>query len=225
MILFYILSGILIVIVSFVLSRLLPFKRMNRVISMGLLVMISYATYLFVGSLPELKQQKMMQHEQEKVADLLQSMNGKEGLINTLKLRLKSEPDSAQGHYLLAKLLASEGQWTEAVVHFDSARQVEPENVNYQVNYAFALWQLNNNQFNEEIRGVFFQILQQNPNQADALNMLAMDAYQHNNYTQAISYWRKLLNISPPGSKDAKIIEEAITKARSEFEKSNTLSI
>lgn len=214
MVFFYTVSGLLVILISIILAKMLPLNRIYRLIAVGTVVVSSYIIYMSVGAFPQLYQYQLKEQQKEKVTQILQSMDGKQGLIIKLKERLQVEPSSAEGHYLLAKLLASDGQWKEAVAHFDTAKTIESSNINYQVNYAHALWQMNHNQFNDQIRDSFTLILKQNPNQVDALNMLAMDAYQQNKYNQAILYWRKLLKISPPGSEEAKLIEEAIIKAQ-----------
>ncbi len=213
MMLFCSISVLLVLLTALVIAWLMPIRRNFQLLTVFAVVVCSFFIYRLIGAYPDLTQYQQKQQEKEKVSQLLQSMDGKQGLINRLQEKVKSQPNSAQGHYLLAKLLASEGKWEEAMVHFKNANHLEPANSNYQINYAYALWQMNHNQFNPIIRDLFQQVLRQNPNQIDALNMLAMDAYQQSHFNEAISYWRRLLQLAPPGSEDARMIEAAVQKA------------
>ena len=57
-------------------------------------------------------------------------------------------------------------------------------------------------------------MLQRNPNQPDAIAMLATDAFEQDDFQQAIDYWQHLLDLIPPQSDEAKAIRRAINKAR-----------
>ncbi len=214
MISFYLISGFLVILVSILIAVSMPFSRLIQTIMACSISVSAFLIYIYVGSFQQLHQLQIDEEQKEKVAQLLQTMDGKQGLINKLKERIEHEPNSAQGHYLLAKLLASEGDWKESIKYFKKAKLIEPTNTNYQIQYVFALWQMNKTQFNDEIRTNLKQLIEQEPEQVDALNMLAMDAYQQQNYKQAILYWQRLLKLAPPNSNDAKMIEAAINKVK-----------
>lgn len=153
--------------------------------------------------------------KQEQVQALLTSVKGSpQALIAKLKTRLAQQPESARGWYLLGRLYASQENWQQAHDAYAKAHQLAPTNEQTSINYAQSLWQLNHQQFNEEIRGLFQLVLQKNVNQPDALAMLAMDAFLGHAYQQAIDYWQRLLNIIPPQSEDALAIRKAIVKAQ-----------
>ncbi len=214
MVSFYLFSGLCVLLISTLIAIVFPIKRAHRVLLACVVSIGTLLVYMTVGSLPQLRQYQSQLQKKEKVAQILRSMDGKQGIINSLKNRLKVEPKSAEGHYLLAKLLSSDGKLQDAVVHFDKARTIEPNNTKFQVHYAYALWQMNHNQFNSDIRANFERILENNPNQIDSLTMLAMDSYQQQKFNRAIDYWRRLLKLAPPGSEDARMLEEAIQKAQ-----------
>lgn len=153
--------------------------------------------------------------KQEQVQDLLKSVQGSpQALIAKLKARLAQQPESARGWYLLGRLYASQEDWQQAHDAYAKAHKLAPTNEQTTINYAQSLWQLNHQQFNDEIRGLFESVLQKNANQPDALAMLAMDAFLGHAYQYAIDYWQRLLNIIPPQSEDALAIRKAIVKAQ-----------
>ena len=101
-----------------------------------------------------------------------------------------------------------------AVEAFTKAHQFEPNNEQYTVNYAHALWQQNNQQFSLKIIEIFQNLLAQNPNQPDALAMLARKEFMDHDYDKASDYWQKLLKLVPPQSQEALAIRKAIAKAQ-----------
>ena len=214
MVYFYLFSGFCVLLFSALIAIVFPIKRAQKVLMTCVVFIGTMLMYMAVGSLPQLRQYQSQLQKKEKVAQILQSMDGKQGIINRLENRLKAEPRSAEGHYLLAKLLSSDGNWQDALKHFDKAKTIEPNNTKYQVHYAYALWQKNHNQFNSDIRANFERILENNPNQIDSLTMLAMDSYQQHKFDRAIDYWRRLLKLAPAGSEDVRMLEEAIQKAQ-----------
>ncbi len=153
--------------------------------------------------------------KQEQVKALLKTVQGSpQALITKLKARLAQQPESARGWYLLGRLYASQEDWQQAYSAYAKAYQLDPMNEGTAISYAQSLWQLNHQQFNDNIRGLFQSVLHKNANQPDALAMLAMDAFLGHAYKQAIDYWQRLLNILPPQSEDALAIRKAIAKAQ-----------
>jgi cytochrome c-type biogenesis protein CcmH len=114
-------------------------------------------------------------------------------------------------------LYAGQEERQQAVDAFAKAYQLNPDDEQYAVNYAHSLWQLHNRQFTVQITEIFNNLLKNNPNQPDALAMLAMDAFVSHAYEDAISYWQRLLKLAPPQSKEANAIRKAIAKAEAEI--------
>jgi cytochrome c-type biogenesis protein CcmH len=166
------------------------------------------------GSWPEWGHYMQQQARQAQVQALLKTVSGPQQLIDKLQEKLKHQPESARGWYLLGRLFASQSQWQQAYEAYAKAHHLKPNDDQITVNYAQSLWQLNHQQFSDEIRNLFKSILKKNSNQPDALAMLAMDAYIGHAYQQAIDYWQRLLAIVPPESTDAKAIRKAIAKAQ-----------
>jgi len=151
---------------------------------------------------------------QQQVQVMLKSIKGPQELIDKLKAKLSTNPDSARGWYLLGRLYASQNDWQQSHDAFARAHQLQSDDEQITVNYAQSIWQLNNRQFDDKSRDLFNAILKKNPQQPDALAMLAMNAFMSHDYQQAIDYWQRLLNIAPPDSEDAKAIRKAIAKAQ-----------
>jgi cytochrome c-type biogenesis protein CcmH len=156
--------------------------------------------------------------KQKKIQALLQTIKSPEQLLEKLKISLQNNPDKVRGWYLLGRLYASQGQWLLAKEAYKKAYNLHPDET-ITVNYAQSLWQVNQQQFNPLIRRLFRNLLRKNPNQPDALAMLAMDAFGQQNYAQAIAYWQQLLQLAPEQSAEAQVIRKAIAKAQGEMRK------
>ncbi len=154
------------------------------------------------------------QVKRRQVDEALKTMHDPSVLIASLKATLVKKPKSAKGWYLLGRLYASQQQWQLAQDAFTVAHQLKPQDIRIMVNYAQNLWQLNNQQFDDAVRDVFETVLKQDPNQPDALAMLALDAYNQHQFQRAIDYWQQLLKLAPKQSADAQSIRKAIAKAQ-----------
>ena len=145
---------------------------------------------------------------------LLHTFKSPDALIVQLKARVEAVPVKARGWFLLGRLYACQGQWVNAYHAYAKAHRLLPDDEATTVHYAEALWEHQHRRFNKDIRRLFQEVLQHNPNQADALAMLAMDAYTRQVYQEAIDYWERLLKQVPQGSEEALAIQQAIVKAQ-----------
>ncbi|KTC80000.1 tetratricopeptide repeat protein [Legionella cherrii] len=192
-----------------------PFKR--RFIASLLLFptvfLVAFAGYFYWGGFGGWQQYVHHLKSQEQAKKILESVKSPQELIDKLKAKLDDSPKSAKGWYLLGRLYSSQNDKQNAVNAFAKAYQFNPDDEQFAVNYAHSLWVLNNQQFTEQITEIFRRLLKNNPNQADALAMLAMDAFVSHAYEDAISYWQRLLKLAPEQSEEAQAIRKAIAKA------------
>jgi len=205
---------LLIIALIFALYPLRKFK-FTVVLLFPVIIVLITLTYLNFGSL--FQYQKFIKEEavKEQVNIMLKSKNGQQELVERLKSKLKKSPNSAKGWYLLGRLYVSFGRYDEAKDAYFKAYKLKPNNTKIIINYALSLWELNQRKFNSEIRDLLHLAYIKNEQEPDVLAMLANDAYTEHDYKKAISYWNKLLNLVPPGSKDAEEIRKAIAKANS----------
>ncbi|QDP73028.1 tetratricopeptide repeat protein [Legionella israelensis] len=185
---------------------------------MALAVAFAYWSW---GSFTQWRQY-VYQTEQQKVATkMLQTLKTPEQLAEKLKAKLNDKPESAKGWYLLGRLYDTQGKWQEAVDSYAKAHRLMPEEISYTIYYAQGLWRLNQQQFTMQIRELYYNILKKNPEQPDALAMLAMDSFLSHDYERAIDYWERLLKLAPPQSEEAVALRKAIARAQKQLEKGN----
>lgn len=194
----------------------IPLRTHKRLILavLPLLIILIMSAYWQWGGWSDWNAYTIEQDKQQQVQAMLKKLNSPQELIDKLKSKLSLKSESAQGWYLLGRLYTSQGNWSEANEAFKIAHELRPENTQFLINYAQSQWQLNNQLFNDTIRGLFRQALDKDANQPDALAMLAMDEFLSHHYQQAINHWQQLLKQMPPDSEDAQAIRRAIAKAQ-----------
>lgn len=182
-----------------------------------LFIIVLSVAYWRWGSWFDWQKYRHQEINKQQIEAVLQRIKSPAELISRMKARLQQEPNSSRGWYLLGRLYASQGQWEEARNAFSTALQLNPDDSLIIVNYAQSLLQLNQQQYNDSIRHLLTTLLQKEPQQPDALAMLAMDAFVSANYGQAIDYWQRLLKLAPPQSEEAQMIRKAIARAQSQL--------
>lgn len=211
------LVGILAVITLFASVLMVYPLRQNPRFSLFLVPVIFVLTstgYYFWGSFAQWQKYTHHNNTQVLAQQMLKSIKSPQELIDKLKAKLVESPKSAKGWYLLGRLYTSQNDDKNASRAFAKAYRLKPQEEQFAVNYAHSLWQINKQQFNPEIIGIFDTLLKNNSNQPDALAMLAMNAFLSHAYEDAINYWQRLLNIAPEQSEAALAIRKAIAKAQ-----------
>lgn len=196
-----------------------PLKS-NKVIALFLfpvLLVLVVAAYMTWGSFVPWQAYQQQQESQLQAKQMLQQIKTPDELINKLKAKLDDTPKSAKGWYLLGRLYFARNDDEQAATAFAKAYHLVPDNEQYAVNYAHGLWKLNHQQFDPHIIKLFQGLLSHNPNQPDALAMLAMNAFMSHDYESAINYWQRLLKLAPPQSEEALAIHKAIAKAQEQL--------
>ena len=182
-----------------------PFRKRNvvKALGVGVLVgMMAVMAYVYWGDWGAVGRLASMERLSRMKPD---------ALIATLKIKVAQTPNNPQGWYLLGRLYVGQEQWPLALDAFKKAHDLNPNDALVTINYAHTLWVLNQQRLTRASRSLYEGVLQQNPNQPDALIMLANDAYHHKKFTMAIEYWQRLLLLLPVDSKEAQDIKKTIT--------------
>ena len=125
-------------------------------------------------------------------------------LIDKLAARLKTNPDNAEGWFMLARSLMSMKRYEEAVVALEKTNKLIPNNPVVMLRYADALTMTNGGR----ISGKSFELIKKavalKPDDPTGLWLAGMGYAEQGEYKKAISYWNILLALL----KDDKSINE-----------------
>lgn len=175
---------------------------------------IALFVYLRVGDYQGLKQYEQLRAESAQVKSMLAHIKNPAQLIDQLRQHLQHDPNSAEGWFLLGRLYSDNNQWAQAKSALSRAYQLSPHNEQYVLSYVQADFFVNNRRLSLEDVALLAPILKHDPNNVNAINLLAIDAYLQHHYQTAVSYWERLLAIFPPDSGDSKAVLQMIAKAQ-----------
>lgn len=140
----------------------------------------------------------------------------RQNIIIALRQKLEHLPfnvEQAKGWYILGKLYFNDQQYPAAVEAFTKAVQLKPNESDYILQLVSVKFLIKHRFDNEDLR-LIDQLLKQDPKNFNVINLLALNAYQQENYSVAIRYWEELLNFFPPNSEDAKALLEMIRQGQ-----------
>ncbi len=182
---------------------------------------IALLLYGHWGDSKQVQQLLISQENIEQEAKLREQLGSPQQVILQLQQHLKQYPQSAEGWYLLGRLYASQQQFNNANIAFAHAYQLAPHNVDVLFNYAQALSLQNNDHITNQAAKLLQEILILQPDNDAARNLLAIYAYQQQNYQSAINLWEKVLSHSSLNSADAQALVKAIAKAQAALANKN----
>lgn len=173
-------------------------------LAIGLYLTLGAHTPL-VAYLEQTQKNRLLEEEIKKLGSL-------QNIILTLEKKVKAHPDS-QGWTLLGRLYLKNQAFAQAVDAFAQANQFTPHQPEILVAYAESLYFAHHLGLTPQAKQLLAEALQQQPNQPDALNLLAIDAYKRGDMHTAILYWQKLLPQLQEGSEAQQLVLQRIAEA------------
>jgi cytochrome c-type biogenesis protein CcmH len=208
----YILGIIIFICVGLGLYPLRKYK-LYCVILWPILSISIWLLYLYCGSWSLLQNHQAHMQQTNKVRKLLASPQGMNSIILRVQQKLRQDPSDARGWFLLGRLLLSQEKWQEAHQALQHAYKLQPENSKILLNDARCVAMLHNQRLDKNSRKLLQELLLKEPQQPDALMLLAMDAYRTHHYQIAIDLWQELLKLLPEQSPEAQELRKAIAQA------------
>lgn len=211
----------LLILITFVASFLIVFPLRRQPLLAFLLIPVIFVAvsvaYYYWGGFAQWQQFVHSKNSEMLAQKMLKTIKSPQVLIDKMEAKLETDPSDPKGWYLLGRIYISQNENQNATNAFAKAYHLKPADEQIAVNYAHSLWLENQQQFSPKIRDIFNNLLKNNPNQPDALAMLAMDAFMSHAYEDAIEYWQRLLRIAPQGTEEAEAIRKAIVKAQEQI--------
>jgi len=134
-----------------------------------------------------------------------------ETMVARLEARLQDEPDDGEGWMRLGRAKQVLGDLAASRMAYENAVRVLPDNVEALT----ALAQVIGEEADEEVLPdealvLYQRVLSLDPQMAEALWFLGLDASQRGNRDEARDYWQRLLARMPPGSEGHRMLSEQI---------------
>lgn len=124
-------------------------------------------------------------------------------MIESLEARLQSSPDDAAGWFMLGRSYAAMGRYAESASALGRVVELVPPDPRLLADYADVLAMAQGRNLQGKPMELVAQALELDPDNQKALNLAASAAYQRQDFAEALTYWRRLLQQLPPGSEDA----------------------
>jgi cytochrome c-type biogenesis protein CcmH len=137
-----------------------------------------------------------------------------EDSIQRLAERLKQNPNDLEGWTMLGRSLLIVNQPDKAVVAFEQALRLAPEDLDVQARYAEALADANQGALEGRPTEIVEAILKRDPNHKGALWMAGVAAAERKDAAKAVAYWERLKAQFPPESEEAQQLGRYIAEAQ-----------
>lgn len=135
-----------------------------------------------------------------------------------LRTRLANEGDDAVAWMLLGRIRLSQGAVEQAIAAFERALQLTPERTPLLLSYAQALiLQADDNSLARAGRAVA-RVLSKEPQNNDALSLMALIAYEKGDMAEATTAWQLLLKQLPQDDPRYAAVQQRLTELGAEVE-------
>lgn len=153
-----------------------------------------------------------LKKEQMKLAESeLKKYTSPQDVIARLNSVLKERPESAEGWYLLGRLYSTQSDFKKASGAFKKAYALDHKDLKIRLAMMQALYMENGGEIKGNVKSLLDDILKESPEQLDALNFIANNAYNHHDYPKALRYLQRLLTHLPQEGKEYEMMVNAIS--------------
>jgi cytochrome c-type biogenesis protein CcmH len=183
-------------------ASLTPKQRMIAITSLIVLVpAITIAAYLKTGD----TNYEQLNPETAATMSMDEAVAG-------LEAKLNADPNNVEGWLMLGRSYEMLGKPEKTVQSFRRARAVSNNNPDITAMLAFALIRATNS-FGGEPITLLHQVLQQSPNNQEALFLVGRYHFDQGENQQALALWEKLITLTSP--KDSVPVQKMIDEAKS----------
>lgn len=191
-------------------SKMLPFA----VVLVFLITAVSYGLTGHYRALDDwaMAKQNLASYGERALLNQGEPLTDEEISLFALALRTKiaNEGDDAVAWFVLGRLWFSQGFATEAIEAFERALRLTPERTNVLLSYAQALLVTDDAENLQKAAKSIGTILAKEPNNTDALAMLALLAQQRGDIKEATAAWELLLSQMTPDDPRYAMIQQQL---------------
>lgn len=134
-----------------------------------------------------------------------------------LRTRLAQYPDNLAGWLLLGRIGMATNNLTLASQAIEKAYQIAPDNSEVKMSYAEVLSHSAVPADNQRAAILLNALLKEDHTNVQALSLLAFNAFEQQQYQQAIAAWQMMLQLLPESDNRRVVIERSIAKAKQQI--------
>ncbi|WP_105254974.1 c-type cytochrome biogenesis protein CcmI [Pseudoalteromonas sp. T1lg75] len=175
----------------------------NRILALtgtAFLVLLSAVFYYFTGNQAQLKAWELAMVELPELGERAVmgkgeplDANERQALLLGLRTRLAQDGDDAVAWLMLGRVAMTLNDYEMAMQAFDKVLAMDPENLSAKVSYAQSLLIKGDEMAMNQAAKLLSQVLQVQPQNIDAISMLALIAYERKDWTEAKSAFELIL--------------------------------
>ena len=139
-----------------------------------------------------------------------------------LRTSLQNDPQNLNDWAMLGRLGMVLNNATDASQAFEHALQLAPDNLELQQDYAEVLTRSSDPQDNRQANILLKDLLKRDHSNVRTLSLLAFNAFEQQQYNEAIGAWQVMLKLLPAGDKRITMIERSIEQAKTDAGQQNT---
>lgn len=136
-------------------------------------------------------------------------------LAEYLQRRFERNPRDLQNGYMLGTLYLRLERYDAAVDTFNALTDVVERDEDKAAVYgqlAQSLYLASGQRITAEVQRAMDEALEANPNEYATMSLLAIEAFVNEDYAAAVDYWRRQLSQVTPGSREARNLEDRISR-------------
>lgn len=194
-------------------------KNQGRFAALGLVVVLTLGIYAVTGQYQQLAQWQQAQELLPSLGEraLLgqgEQLSEQELTLFALGLRTKlaNSGDDAVAWFVLGRIWLSQGQVLESLEAFERALKLTPERSNVLLSYAQALLVEGSEESIQKAAQSLGQVLSKEPQNLDALSMLALIAGERGDITEARAAWELVAQLLPADDPRRQSVLEQLAK-------------
>ncbi len=194
-----------------------------------LLLAVSLGTYLKTGGLVQMSGWMQVQHDypalRARVMDPQAKPLSMEELARLqlgLRTALQSEPNNLNDWAMLGRLGMVLNNATTASQAFGHALQLAPHNLALKQDYAEVLTRSSDPQDNRQASLILRDLLKEDHSNVRTLSLLAFNAFEQQQYDQAIGAWQTMLALLPADDHRRQMIARSIEQAKTDAGQQNS---
>lgn len=143
-----------------------------------------------------------------------------QALALSISNRLDEQPENTQLWYYYAGITSQLGNYNQAARAYAQLLSLYPESALITAEYAQVMFFKADRRITDQVRALTSSALKLDPQQPTALGLAGIDAFEANDFQQAIQSWQAAVRMLAPNSPAAEGLSRAIAQAQLELEKS-----